>query len=534
MTTEHDIPSPDGAAKTSGADKPVRRRSRLTVAAAAILLILAARAIYVTLTAPGALLQPSIPAGAEEALVSGRTYPDYDGAVVPRNIAPLNFQILGERAGERYVAAITGEKGRPIVLRGAKVQIPERAWRRLAAANVGGTLTFTCYARHGRKWTAFSSAVVAISEDPVDRWLHYRLIEPSYEFGNVISLNSRDLTNFRERAFVSNESFGQKPCLNCHAFQDRETDRFLFHFRDVDNPANSGTVLYNEGKVSKLPLKTSGGLPCVYPTWRPSGPFVVFSVNQTRQMFHTLDAAKAEVFDLESHLALYDAETQKLTQFTADPDVFDTFPSWAPDGSALYYCSASLKLAGTTATEREADALKRVDEFRYDIKRVAFDEKTRSFGTPEVVVAASSRGKSAVHPRVSPDGRFLIYTECDSGAFPIWHNESDLIAVELGTGMETRLDALNSGYAETFHNWDSSGRWLVYASRRGDGVYTRLWLAHIDASGQASKPFPIPQRDPERDTTLLKSYNVPEFTREPIRADGRKLMKAAKSVVVTP
>ena len=460
-------------------------------------------------------------------LVSTR-YPDYDGVVVPRNIAPLNFQIFDDYPSRAHLVVVSGAKGRPIVRRGKKIQLPERAWRRLVDANVGGALIFTLYLRRDGKWVQGAAACVTISPDPIDEWAHYRLIEPSYEYGNVISLNSRQLSSFREYSFVSNESFGQKPCLNCHSFQDRDAERFLFHFRDVDNPLNSGTILYNEGAVAKLPLKTPDGLPCVYPAWRPTGPFVVFSVNQTRQMFHTLDPAKVEVFDLESHLALYNVETGKLVQFTFDPDTFDTFPSWSPDGAWLYYSSATLALEGGTPQEREKDALGRVDEFRYNLMRAPFDEKTGSFGAPELVVDAASYNRSAVHPRVSPDGRFLVYTECASGAFPIWHNESDLVQLELATGRSEKLAALNSEYAETYHSWDSSGRWLIFTSRRPDGVYTRLWLAHFDENGVAYNPFPLPQRDPTRDMTLLKSYNVPELTRTPIRADGRTLVKRAK------
>ena len=96
---------------------------------------------------------------------------------------------------------------------------------------------------------------------------------------------------------------------------------------------------------------------------------------------------------------------------------------------------------------------------------------------------------------------------------------------DLGTGETRPLDALNSAYAESYHSWDSSGRWLLFSSRRGDGHFTRLWLAHVDAEGIAAKPFPLPQGNPASDRTLLKSYNVPELTRNRPTVSGRKLAR---------
>jgi hypothetical protein len=65
--------------------------------------------------------------------------------------------------------------------------------------------------------------------------------------------------------------------------------------------------------------------------------------------------------------------------------------------------------------------------------------------------------------------------------------------------------------AESYHSWSSNGRWVIYGSRRLDGRYTRLYIAHMDEDGVPHKPFLLPQKDPRYNTWRLRSFNVPEF-----------------------
>jgi hypothetical protein len=59
----------------------------------------------------------------------------------------------------------------------------------------------------------------------------------------------------------------------------------------------------------------------------------------------------------------------------------------------------------------------------------------------------------------------------------------------------------------------------VFSSRRDDGRFTRLYLAHYAGDGHFDKPFMLPQKDPSYNDLRLKSYNVPEFlrTESPVR-----------------
>jgi Tol biopolymer transport system component len=69
--------------------------------------------------------------------------------------------------------------------------------------------------------------------------------------------------------------------------------------------------------------------------------------------------------------------------------------------------------------------------------------------------------------------------------------------VDLNTGISRSLTEVNSNDVESYHNWSSNSRWFVFSSRRIDGLYTRPFIANIDANGKIGKPFLLPQKDPK-------------------------------------
>ena len=89
--------------------------------------------------------------------------------------------------------------------------------------------------------------------------------------------------------------------------------------------------------------------------------------------------------------------------------------------------------------------------------------------------------------------------------------------------MPHRAAPANSAEAESFHSWSSNGRWIAFASRRLDAAYSRVFIAYFDRDGRAHKAFLLPQRDPDFNTVLLKSFNVPELTKDAVKIPTEKL-----------
>ena len=109
-----------------------------------------------------------------------------------------------------------------------------------------------------------------------------------------------------------------------------------------------------------------------------------------------------------------------------------------------------------------------------------------------------------------------MFTLSDYGNFSIWHKEADLYLFNLSDGTFHAIDQVNSENTESYHDWSSNSRWFVFSSRRDDGLYTRLYISHIDQNGNVTKPFMLPQKKADFYDNSLFSYNVPEFTQKPI------------------
>ncbi len=485
---------------------------------------------------------PQLPEQFSEANVLPKIYPDYTDVTVPVNIAPLCFELLNE-ADEAVARFSAGDA--ELLVEGRKVRPDIDEWRRLTAQASGGSISVEVFAGHDGQWLRFKPFAIHVSPDSIDPWLSYRLISPSYVSYEELTINQRCLENFDEAVIADNmlcstESGGQ--CINCHSFQNYNPQRMQLHARQT----HGGTLIAYDGQLEKMPAS----LPRtpVYPAWHPTERLIAYSTNSTVQAFHTVDVDKIEVYDSQSALLLYDIDRQQMSVVEDLPDEMETFPAWAPDGRSLYYCSAHFEYEADSIDLEEVTL--RAEELKYNIYRRSFDPVSRQFGERELVFCADSlpasatgkaaegkEGGSATLPRISPDGRWLMFTMGRYGTFHIWHRDADLWMMELDSLRATpterdsslfwpkatdgqlrvrNMDELNSLNAESYHSWSSNGRWVVFSSRRHDGVFTRPFFAHIDEDGRGSKPFELPTADPDLHLQLLKSYNVPELMRGPV------------------
>jgi len=134
---------------------------------------------------------------------------------------------------------------------------------------------------------------------------------------------------------------------------------------------------------------------------------------------------------------------------------------------------------------------------------------------------------SVSFPRISPDGQFLMYTETAYGQFPIWHKDADIRMIDLRSGTFVDTSVMNSEDTESYHSWSSNGKWVVFSSRRDNGLYTLPYLTYINEEGKPSKPFLLPQKDPEFYDYLLYSYNIPELVKGEVKIDPYKIQQTA-------
>ncbi|MCD7721810.1 MAG: hypothetical protein LUI09_06230 [Prevotellaceae bacterium] len=472
----------------------------------------ASHTIFIVLlcTLPLSCKRASVPHDYTQSRQEAMIYPDYRDVTVPCNIAPLTFHIDSE--AEESVCRLTdGET--EIVLSGPDICPKEKQWRQLK-----GTVTAEVFLKNQGRWTRMKPFSIVISPDSIDPYISYRLIAPSYVTYEDLTICQRCLETYEESVIYgnminSNEKDGQ--CINCHAYQNYNPDRMQFHVRQ----AKGGTIISYDGKTERIDLVTGKTVSAgVYPAWHPTEKLIAYSTNHTGQSFHTNDVQKIEVQDTYSDLMLYDIDKHEVLPLEKDTNNLDCFPHWSPDGKWLYYCSAHYERADTTeGVSKEFDMIVNYQQVRYSLYRRPFDLKTRSFGERELVYDAAADSMSATLPRVSPDGRWLMFTMGRFGVFHIWHTDADLYLMNLKTKEVRPMKELNSDNVESYHTWSSNGRWVIFSSRRTDGNYTRPFIAHIDAEGRGTKPFELPSKYPEYHRELLRSYNIPEFMKGPVK-----------------
>ena len=449
-------------------------------------------------------------------------YPDYLGVTIPVNIAPLNFCMVDE-ASLRIDAVITDRHGHSLHSQGEEsTDFDIDDWHQMLGQNLGDSLSVTVSAKYDDGWHTYRSFPIYVSTDSIDYGICYRLIAPGHEVWSKMGIYERDLSSFDERALIENTQF--EGCVNCHSFNRGNPANMSLHIRGK----HGATLLSkDDGSITAYNTKTDQTLGlCVYPYWHPSGRYIAYSTNTTKQTFHSAHRNRIEVFDEASDLQVYDIDKNELllSPLLKQDSVYETYPVFSADGRSLYFCAARALPEGNHE----------LDSIRYNLCRIDFDPATGICGSriDTIVYAERFRDehnaektlrKSVSFPRPSYDGRFLCYTLSDYGQFSIWHHEADLYLLDLSTGQSRPMKEANSEETESFHNWSSNSRWLVFSSRRDDGLYTRPYFCHIDAKGNVSKSFMLPQRNPRRFyRERFLSFNVPDFIIGPTRFDSQK------------
>lgn len=438
-------------------------------------------------------------------------YPNYNDITIPYNIAPLN--VAYEMEGKDFVTELkVGDQ--TLVMKGKKTDWNLKQWQTFLGSAKGKTVLLNAYVRVDEGWVKYRPIKWRVAEEPIDPYISYRIIAPSYVTYEELSIRQREMATFEEQMVYNNmllstDKDGQ--CINCHSYKNYKTDNMQFHARQH----KGGTLLVTTDGVRKINLKTDSTISAgVYPAWHPTHNFIAYSINDTGQSFHTKKNNKIEVQDLKSDLILYDIDNNEVSFIEHDTLEWEVFPTWAPDGKTLYYCSAHMEIQDYAQREREI--IDRYKEFQYNIYRKTFDPETKTFGSSELVLDAKAMNRSATFPRVSPDGRYLLFAMGEYGCFHIWHKDADLYLMDLSTMSVRNIKEVNSSDVESYHSWSSNGRWMLFTSRRDDGGYTHLYLAYFDKQGRAHKPFLLPQRNPYFYEDYYKSYNVPEFMVEPV------------------
>jgi hypothetical protein len=281
---------------------------------------------------------------------------------------------------------------------------------------------------------------------------------------------------------------GLPTCANCHSFSSDGKTLGM----DVDGPENDkGT--YAIAPVSpEMSIRTQDVI-----TWNsfpgktkglntlgfmaqlsPDGQYAVTTLNEQVYVANFKDYRFLQVFyPTRGILGWYSRATGQMEALPGadDPRYVQTNAVWSPDGKYLVFARAEARDAYAPGRKMAAYANDPNETpMQYDLYRIPFN--AGQGGRPERIAGASRNGMSNAFPKVSPDGRWIVFVECRNGL--LMRPDSRLYIVP-SSGGTARLMRANTALMNSWHSFSPNGRWLVFSSK-SRSPYTQMFLTHVD------------------------------------------------------
>src|ERR1035438_5577863 len=191
-----------------------------------------------------------------------------------------------------------------------------------------------------------------------------------------------------------------------------------------------------------------------------------------------------------------------------DPHFVQTDGVWSPDGKYIVFARAEARdprVPGQKPALRANDPNETT--IQYDLYRIPFNNGKG--GAPERIVGASQNGMSNNFPKISPDGRWVVFVQCHNGQ--LMRPDSQLFIVPFVGGAARRMRA-NTRLMNSWHSFSPNGHWMVFSSK-ARSPFTQMYLTHLDADGNDSPAILI-----DNATASNRAVNLPEFVN--INPDG--------------
>lgn len=188
-----------------------------------------------------------------------------------------------------------------------------------------------------------------------------------------------------------------------------------------------------------------------------------------------------------------------------DPAYVQFGAVWSPDGESLVFARAPAQDPNPPGAPEARFANDPNElQIRYDLYRIPFHGGRG--GRAEPIAGASRNGMSNTFPKLSPDGRWLVYVQSRNGQ--LMRPDSQLYIVPAAGGAARRMNC-NTRLMNSWHSFSPNSRWMVFASK-ARSPYTQMYLTHIDEQGNDTPPILI-----EDSTAANRAVNLPEFVNVP-------------------
>jgi len=330
----------------------------------------------------------------------------------------------------------------------------------------------------------------------------------------LVAWRLRDVSEPRSRLLME----GIHTCANCHSFsRDGKTMGLDLDGPDNDKglyaivPVSSHTSIRDDDVISWKKFrgqmeknKRIGFMSQI----SPDGRYVITATEVQYYVSNFKDYRFLQVFyPTRGILAWYDRRDGRIHALPGadDPRYVHANAVWSPDGRYLVFARARA-MAPYPESGKPAKYPNDPDEpqIQYDLYRIPFNQGQG--GRAEPILGASRNGMSNSFPKISPDGRWIVFVQCRNGQLMRPDGRLYIVPAE---GGEAKLMNCNTPLMNSWHSFSPNGRWMVFSSKSWS-PYTRMFLTYIDGEGNDSPAILI-----ENATASNRAVNIPEFVNVP-------------------
>lgn len=391
-------------------------------------------------------------------------------------------------------------------------EVPAKVWESLKENNKGISkqLKVKIWGILNDKIASQTYVGFFISPEPVEYPVLFRSVPLPFPTDKNINRISWLLGDFSSYKFPKKIISNRSSCLNCHSAsadgrflglelnRARNDDRSLFLFGEL----SKNTVFTNKNVFSwNKDLKNvseKGKFGSSVSTFSPDGRFVMSSIRSNNFFIDYPHGYEnfSYFWPLNGILGYRSTSNEddviKTLPGADDENYIHITPEWAPNGKFIVFGRAKVRpelLRAFSMDEKNAELVNTylgMDKkygIKFDLYKIDFNNGKGGKAVP--IKGASVNGRSNYYPKISPDGRWIVFTQSAYGFAN--RPDSDLYIVPVEGGEARKLEC-NGPTLDSWHSWSPNGKWLVYATK-ALGPYTNLAITGINPEGKSTPPL---------------------------------------------